>query len=272
MTDPFKLAAIDVDGTLLNSEYQLAASAKAAIETARRAGLMVTLVSGRPRCGILEYLEHLRLEAPDITSGGAFIYDPQRDHVISEERIPPETARQVFLKARQAGVAIFSEAPYKIHFEAPADILERMPSVGRDYMVRSQDLQQEDDLQPTKITLIGDPEVLRELESALRTIDPPIHLTSSGARFLEANRQGINKGYALRTLADYLDIPPHSIIAIGDNHNDVSMFEVAGYSVAMGNAPELVKDQADLVAPSNDDDGLLWTLEKISQDGFPVDK
>jgi hypothetical protein len=272
MSTSFQLVAIDVDGTLLNSKYQLTASAEEAIETAQRAGLMVSLVSGRPRCGILEYLERLDLKTPDITSGGAFIYDPQQDHVISEERIPPETAQQVFLKARQAGVAIFSEAPYKIYFEAPADILERTPSVGRDYMIRSQDLLKEGDLRPTKITMIGDPDLLRELEASLRTLDQPIHLTSSGAKFLEANRLGINKGFALKRLANYLEIDPNSMLAIGDNHNDVSMFEVAGFSVAMGNAPARVKDKVDLVAPTNDDHGVRWTLEKLSRNAIPLNK
>jgi Cof subfamily protein (haloacid dehalogenase superfamily) len=272
MTASFRLVAIDVDGTLLDSEYQLASSAEAAVETARRAELMVSLVSGRPRCGILEYLEHLDLNAPDITSGGAFIYDPQRSRVILDDRIPRETAHQIILKARQAGVAIFSEAPYEIQFEAASDILERTPTVGKDFMVRSQDLLKEPDLQPNKITMIGDPEILKQLDEELRELDQPIHLTSSGARFLEANRQGVNKGHALIKLADYLDIQPSSILAIGDNHNDVSMFKVAGFSVAMGNAPQEVQAKVDLIAPTNDDHGLLWTLERLAKNSFPFDK
>lgn len=269
MKTSFDLAAIDVDGTLLNSAYQLVDSASEAMQLANQADLMVCLVSGRPRCGILEFLSTLKLSTPDITSGGAHVYDPRHDHVILDEIIPSDAAEDVILKARQSGVAIFAEAPYQIHFEASADILDRTPSVGRDYMIHSQDLLQEKSLQPRKITLIGETPTLSDLEVELRDLGLPISLTTSGPRFLEINRENVDKGLALRSLVDYLHIDLERTLAIGDNHNDVSMFKAAGWSIAMGNAPDEVKKDVDFVAPSNDSDGVLWTLKKLLQGSSP---
>jgi hypothetical protein len=269
MKTSFELAAIDVDGTLLNSAYQLVDSAGEAMQLASQAGLMVCLVSGRPRCGILEFLSSLQISNPDITSGGAHVYDPRHDRVILDKVIPSGAVKEVILKARRSGVAIFAEAPYQIHFEASADILDQTPSVGRDYMIHSQDLLKVRSLQPRKITLIGEAPTLSELELELRDLGLPISLTTSGPRFLEINRENVDKGLALRSLVDYLQIDLERTLAIGDNHNDVSMFKTAGCSIAMGNAPDEVKNIVDLVAPSNDDDGVLWAMQKLLQGSSP---
>lgn len=269
MKQTFRLAAIDVDGTLLDSEYKLVGSAEELAQLARRAGLMVCLVSGRPRCGIMEYRKRMQLSSPDITSGGAHVFDPTNDRVILDERIPSEAAHEVILEAREHEVAIFAEAPFEIHFEAPVEILDRTPSVGRDYMVHSQDLLKEPSLQPGKITLIGDPPTLARLEKELLALELPVNLTTSGPRFLEINHKSVDKGVALKALAGYLQVELGGVLAVGDHHNDVSMFEIAGCSVAMGNAPDEVKKKSDLVAPSNDEDGVLWVIQNLLQGSLP---
>jgi len=121
--------------------------------------------------------------------------------------------------------------------------------------------------EPGKITLVGEPEILHRLAEDLGALPVPIHSTSSGPRFLEITRAGVNKGSALRRLAAYMGIPDMFILAVGDSHNDVSMFQFAGRSVAMGNAPLEVRASADLVAPSHDADGLAWVLRKEILEG-----
>jgi hydroxymethylpyrimidine pyrophosphatase-like HAD family hydrolase len=81
--------------------------------------------------------------------------------------------------------------------------------------------------------------------------------------YLEITRRGVNKGVALRSLAAHLQVPMEQVAAVGDGENDIYMFREAGLSIAMGNAPLVVKQAADLIASSNDEDGLVWALEQI---------
>ena len=76
-----------------------------------------------------------------------------------------------------------------------------------------------------------------------------------------------DKGTALRFVAKKLEIPLEQVLAIGDNPNDVPMFEAAGVSVAMGNAPLQVREAATTVGPSNDDEGVAWAIRKFALQG-----
>jgi len=107
------------------------------------------------------------------------------------------------------------------------------------------------------------PDLLSKIERKLRLLNLPVYLTYSAPTYLEITRSGINKGEALKILATYLAIPLEHILVIGDSHNDISMFDIAGIAVAMGNAPEEVKAAANLVAPSNDEDGVAWVLREL---------
>ncbi len=258
-----KLIAIDVDGTLLDSRLQLREEVRKAIKDVMNKDLLVALVSGRPRCGVLELLEQLNLNAPDITSGGAFIYDPHRDHVIAYTTLQPETTRSVVEIARRSGAAIFLGSPERIFYEADPVILDHTPSVARAYLHHTDDILRDSDLRPGKITLVGEPDVLRKSEDALRALQQPPNLTYSGATFLEINHPNVSKGSALKRLEGYLNIPLDAVLAVGDSQNDISMFNVVGYAVAMGNSHEGVAKHADFVAPSNDEEGLAWVLRQI---------
>lgn len=89
---------------------------------------------------------------------------------------------------------------------------------------------------------------------------PGLSVTSSDPRNLEICPTNVSKGAALRQIADFLAIRPEQIMAVGDNYNDLSLFEVAGLSVAMGNAPELVQQQAQVVTRSNCESGVAWAV------------
>jgi Cof subfamily protein (haloacid dehalogenase superfamily) len=255
-----ELLALDIDGTLLDPDQKVRPAVRAAVQSAMEDGLTVCLVTGRPRCGTLPLLEELAIRAPDITSGGAFIFDPQKDHVVAYCPILPETTRAIVELARRPDVGIFFGSPTLIMYEIPFDDFHRSSTIDQRFLQRTDDLLVDSDLQPGKITLVAEPALLRELEAELSSLPHPIHITYSGEQFLEINHENVNKGYALRRLSEYMKVPLGSIIAVGDSQNDLSMFEVAGISVAMGNASDEVRRYADLLAPSNDEDGIAWVI------------
>ena len=258
-----QLLAMDIDGTLLDSKRQVRPSVREAVRVALDQGLIISLVTGRPRCGTLPLLEELDLTSPDITSGGAYIFDPAKDYVVAYQPLLSETARAVVQLARRPDVGIFFGSPNQISFEVPFEDFHRSSTLDPRYLHRASDLLTETDLQPGKITLVSDLAVLKELEGQIRRMRIPLDLTYSGDTFLEINRDGVNKGSALQLLSDYLGIPLEAVVAVGDSPNDISMLKVAGYSVAMGNSPPEVRQLADLVAPSNDEDGVAWLIDKI---------
>jgi 5-amino-6-(5-phospho-D-ribitylamino)uracil phosphatase len=265
----YDLVAIDIDGTLVTSENKLSMSTVPPIRETQARGTGVTLVSGRPKLKMTPLLKELDLTLPYIGSGGAYIADPSNNLVILHRPLAREEAAEIVELARAAKAPILSQEPDHLYYEGGLEELERLIAISKIDVTGVEDSQVEilrvDDVlqacaEPTKITICGEPGHLLEIERKLRLLNLPIYLTYSAPTYLEITRSGTNKGEALKVLANYLAIPLERILVIGDSHNDISMFRIAGLAVAMGNAPEEVKAAADLVAPSNDEDGVAWVL------------
>jgi Cof subfamily protein (haloacid dehalogenase superfamily) len=268
----YKLVAIDVDGTLVTSENKLSVSVVQLIREIQARGVGVTLVSGRPKLKMTPLLKELSLTLPYIGSGGAYIADPSKNLVMLHCQLAQEETIKIIELARAARAPIISQEPDHLYYEGSIEELEQLVAISKIDITGVENSQVEiirvDDVlqvcaEPTKITICGEPDFLLEIEGELRQLNLPIYLTYSAPTYLEITRSGTNKGEALKILARYLDIPLERILVIGDSQNDVSMFEIAGMAVAMGNAPEEVKAAADLIAPTNDEDGVAWILREL---------
>jgi hydroxymethylpyrimidine pyrophosphatase-like HAD family hydrolase len=120
---------------------------------------------------------------------------------------------------------------------------------------------------PGKIFLWGDIPPLLEAVKTLEGRGLPLTLVKSLENGYEINAAGVTKGQALKTYAELKGIPLEKVVAFGDQHNDLSMFSVAGLSVAMGNAPMAVQAAARHVAPTNDLSGLAWGVHHLVLNG-----
>ena len=268
----YDLVAIDIDGTLVTSENKLSIGIAPLIRETQARGIGVTLVSGRPKLKMAPLLKELGLTLPYIGSGGAYIADPSNNLVILHHPLGREEATAVVKLARAEKAPIISQEPDHLYYEGSLEELERLIAIAKIDITGVEGSQVEilrmDDVlqacaEPTKINICSEPGHLLKIERKLRLLNLPIYLTYSAPISLEITRSGIDKGEALKVLAMYLAIPLERILVIGDSHNDVSMFGIAGMAVAMGNAPEGVKAAADLVAPSNDQDGVAWVLREL---------
>src|SRR6266700_4466640 len=268
----YDLVAIDVDGTLVTSENRLSSDIAPLIRETQARGTGVTLVSGRPKLKMTPLLNELDLTLPYIGSGGAYIADPSNNLVILHRPLAREEAVEIVELARTEKAPIISQEPDHLYYEGGIEELEQLIAISKIDITGVEDSQVEilrvDDVlqacaEPTKINICGEPRHLLDIERKLRLLVLPIYLTYSAPTYLEITRSGINKGEALKVLAAYLAIPLERILVIGDSHNDISMFKIAGMAVAMGNAPWEVKAATDLVAPSNDEDGVAWVLREM---------
>lgn len=272
MTYPYELVAIDVDGTLVNSENHLSEATKAAIREVIAHGIGVTLVSGRARLTMAPFLAELGITLPFISSSGAHIIDPASNKTLYYSAMPKEVLSTIVEYARAIPTPIIFQESDRIYYEGSQELLQYLSETYKiditvsDYFkanfIHVDDILQAH-MEPTKVYMCHDPVIVQGIEEKLKQHHLPIAMTYSAPPYLEITSSEATKGKAIQRLAKHLNIPLERIIAIGDSRNDLSMFEVVGKRVAMGNAVPELQAVADVMAPSNDEDGVAWTLHNI---------
>ena len=259
----FDLVAMDVDGTLLNSEHEVPHENVAAINAVRSAGVLATLVTGRSSFSLKPVFEQLELDIPYICSGGAEIIDPIQGKSIDRRVIERSDLEFVVASGRERNAAMFYTLSDGIYYEAPPGSMDDLkPSRGYQ-LTEIDDILSDHTALPTKVAIYGDLKKLKQIEAAIQKQASAVHMAYPLETFLDVTRVDANKGAALIRLANHLEIPQERVLAIGDADNDLSMFKVAGVSIAMGNAAPHVKAAADRIAPSNDENGVAWALREI---------
>lgn len=265
-----KLVAIDIDGTLLNSQFKILASTKAAIKHALEQGVKIVLCSGRPIAGLQAYLDELGISGSDeyaITLNGAIIRSTD-GKIITSNLVGNRYYRQL------VGYAIEHQLPFNI-VDSDSRIITADHNV--DPMVYQQAyenqatlyIRQPDELDLAKLKIakgcfVGTEELLDQSEDAVKErFGSELSVVRTDPRFLEVLNKESNKGAGLAELAEYLQIDPSEVMAIGDERNDIPMFEFAQTAVCMGQGHKDAKAAASYVTASNDDDGISKAFDKF---------
>ena len=111
----------------------------------------------------------------------------------------------------------------------------------------------------------GENDILKKIINHKFPLNRELNIAGKDTNCLEITKSGIHKGFALSKLSRYLNINLNDIIVFGNEDNDIPMFEVAGWSIAMGNSPKEVKEKAKSIAPDDYEEGVLWGIRKILQ-------
>lgn len=278
------LIALDMDGTLLHSDGQISQRNKEAIVEAQAAGHIVTIATGRAYKDAREPLAKADVVCPIIGLNGALITlidgTVVRDIPLNKEALIPvlqwvRTQPDLYCEI-YTNEAVYVGLHNREHLEAMA-YKDHHPDLKR--IVQKQ-------FQQARVTYVQDiSDVwngsllfykilifslnLSSLERAVQQfrLFPDITVTSSHPNNIEINHRQATKGEALKQLAATYGIDLTETIVIGDSLNDLPMYAVAGYRVAMGNATEEVKEQADFITTTNDEDGVAKVLEKLMTKG-----
>jgi len=267
-----KLIAIDLDGTLYNSQHQLTERGRAAVHQAKAAGLQPVIVTGRGRRGAENALTNLGLELPYICAAGALVRpgsqgDPWH---IWPFYAPTETAPVIEFCRANPSAGLVGETPEGTPlWFGPDSMNEVMDPLTLKEAFKSRRTfapEQDFDRPLLKLTIVAEPGLLAQGEAIVRANCPSLHYTYAGPQYIDLTADGVNKGTALAALAEQLDLYPDQIAAIGDQCIDLKMLEYAGLPVAMQNAVPELKDVAAWIAPSNDEEGVAWVIEKILRD------
>ena len=264
MAEQYKaIVAIDVDGTLLDSDNRISKGAAEAISSLRKQGIVSVLASGRSMDGVSPYYDELDLAPYLIGAGGALISTVSGE-VVKAFELPEYVVKDIINLGRELGVGIALHQVDNLRFESTNEQIKIINRNLPGELIRIEDLSSVLQISPTvKFTLWGDHNVLLKAQNKIRALSVPVDMTFSGEVFLEITNPGVSKGHALLLLAQHLNIPKNRIAAVGDQFNDVSMLETASLSIAMGNAPEAVKAVAQATAPGNNEGGLAWGLENV---------
>jgi len=255
----YRLIAIDIDGTLLNDQYEIPERTVEAINQAMDHCHLV-LCTGRALFSTKPLLEHFHRPLPLVTDNGGTIWFPDRG-IVEQYTLSRSVAEELLLFSRRHRLHIDFTTGDGIYVERLDDALE---AVYRKYFAvpkQLDDLLQLEQL-PVKVTISGRPDQIDQAYPAVQEqFTGKVQFFRSGPHFIDFIAFGVNKGTALQKLASELGVAREQTMAIGNYYNDLEMIRMSGLGVAVANAPEEVKRQADLVTDSNNEEGVRKILE-----------
>ena len=286
----YKLAAIDLDGTMLNQYGMITQRTKDAIEKAQQNGIEVIIASGRPTDSVKTIAKEIKSNKYFISGNGAIIYDITNDKIIYENvlkkakaldiiKICEEnsiyyniyTEKEIIAKNLQCNVLYYFKENLNKEEKnkTQINIVENI----YDYVANREE-------KIVKITICDKHQVIfKSIMKRLKEINEievleVSHMSRKIIRqgtedipieyfYTEISAQNVDKWNAIEFLKEKMKIDTREIIAIGDNMNDKKMIENAGLGVAMGESTPVVKEIADEVTDTNCNDGVAKVLEKL---------
>lgn len=265
----YKLLLLDVDGTLIGKGAYPSPRVAKAIAAAKEKGVTVALGTGRASEACYHLFNHLGLDTLHIVFDGAAVVDWPSNDIIFLRALPPRAGQRLIELARQYELflEIYAHDFYFIEkdgwlaehqrqkLQINPLITDLMSLINRVKIVKGQLLAANPD-EKQRADLVT--QELAEFCKMSWSLDP-----SNGIYFGNAVSRNVSKAKALKDMADYLGICLDRVLAVGDSFNDLPIFEVAGTKVAMGNAPDSLKQLADWVAPPVEDDGVAAVIEKF---------
>ena len=259
----YKLIAIDIDGTLLTTDKVLLDETKVAICEAHEKGVVVCVCTGRGYPAAKRYVDQLNLDIPLILYNGSRVRRSNDSEILYNQVIDVKTAREVYeLIEQYDGTCCFwkNDTLYFNRNDEYAVYYENLTKIKPNFINEINDELLSD---INKFIWFGKSDWLEKVQREILVNCEGVNYFKSNTELLEIVPPNVNKGQTLKFLCDLLGIMPEEVIAIGDEENDLSMIQFAGMGVAMGNAKDIVKQNANYITLTNDENGVGEVIKKF---------
>ncbi|AIQ38930.1 Cof-type HAD-IIB family hydrolase [Paenibacillus sp. FSL R7-0297] len=282
------LIALDMDGTLLNGDGEISRENKEAILRVQRLGHTVIIATGRSYMDAERQLRLADLECPVVSLNGAVVTLPDGTLAAStplnkEDIIPalrwmneiPELYYEVYtednvyveldkrVRLEKLSALKEDEVPEEVGWLLKAMIDQQFQQAAVTYVESMEDIwSKEENLIYKTLAFSLNRELLKEASTRFAAI-PGLIITASHVNNIEINHKDANKGNGVKLIAEHYGIPAAQIAVMGDSYNDLPMFEIAGYRIAMENAAPILKETADFITLSNSEHGVAAGLRHL---------
>ncbi|MFQ7672459.1 MAG: ATP-dependent zinc metalloprotease FtsH, partial [Clostridium sp.] len=268
--DRFDLLVLDVDGTLHNSHREISDATKNALIEAQKRGKTIAIASGRSIAGIRQTASAISLEEYGgyvIAYNGTTVINCKTGECIYNQTLPADLIAPVYEEAAKLQVAIMAYRDSAKEIIVAGGVTDYVAADAAASCVTIRETEQfvkELSFPINKIFVSGEPDKMKEVERILqRKFGSVLNVFRSDPYYVELLPKYTDKGVAVDKLVKYMDITKERVMCVGDSNNDLPMLRYAGMGVAMGNASDRIKEQADYVTDSNDDDGIVKVIEKF---------
>lgn len=265
----YEMLVLDLDGTLTNSKKKITEPTKKALIEIQERGKKVVLASGRPINGVQPLAQELelgRFGSYILSFNGARITQCSTGNLIYNKTIPHEVIEPIYQIAKQyegADIITYQDGDI-ISGLKPNEYTEKEKNINKMHIKPVEHFSEYIDFPVNKLLIPGEPAILEEMMEVLKKkFHSLLNIYRSEPFFLEIMPQKIDKAYTLQKLLSSIGLTADQMICCGDGYNDLSMIEYAGLGVAMENAQPIVKEKADYITRSNDEDGVLYVIEQF---------
>ena len=269
----YQVIVLDLDGTLLNSQKKISARTKQALIDAQKQGKKVILASGRPTAGVWPTARELELERYEgyiLSFNGGMITDCKTGEIIHARQIPVELNAAVIEEAKRQSCVLMTYSDELITNQADYRYVQLE---YRGCQLPIHEFQDPEEMKAyvnfpvAKFIFTAEGEELAGIEPQVREhLGPAFAVYRSDPYFLEIVPAGVDKGQALAHFTEVTGYGPEEMISCGDGYNDMPLIRYAGLGVAMANAIPEIREAADHITASNDEDGVALVVEKFMLD------
>ncbi|MCX7842356.1 MAG: Cof-type HAD-IIB family hydrolase [Clostridia bacterium] len=256
--------AVDVDGTLVDSNGAITGETKKAVRLGVDKGLIFTICTGRPIQSAAPLCEELGLDLPFITYNGAMVVMGKSREILYEKKMSAEDALNIYKLGEKYGVTVVVWTENKLYVNRMDERAHSYSKLARTTPILPDNMTDVLKNGATKILWYDTEEKIRQYEDEVgQYLGENVNYHPSKPIFLEFVDKNASKAIAMERLGQYFGIDRREMIAVGDGINDLSMIEYAGLGIAMANAREEVKQKAGYVTLSNDEDGVAHAIYKF---------
>lgn len=268
--DLYDALILDVDGTLVGSDKKVSEKTKQAIIQAQERGKTVAIASGRSISGIRRTASSISLEKFGgyvIAYNGTTVINCKTGECIYNQTVDADMIKPVYeaAKAAKVGILVYHDQNKELIAGNGVDEYIQMDAQACEISIReAKDFVKEVNFPVNKFLLSGEPSYMKKVEMEMKEkFGDRLNIFRSDPCYVELLPRFIDKAVAVDKLMKYLDIKRDKVICVGDSYNDLPMIQYAGMGVAMGNAQPEVRNAADYVTSSNDEDGVVEIIQKF---------